>query len=509
MLSNKLSSFAAGVVCGLSFAPVFFLPGIFCISLLIAQIRTAKTKFEAIKFGYIFGFGFYLASLYWISFALGVYIDQFWWAIPFALFGLPAFMAVFISIIALISWQGRNSRFFHFLFCCVWVLIEWLISWIFTGLPWAIIGYALSKWLILIQFASIFGIFGLSFVTTYIGSSPYNFFCEQSNKEKNNFYERIIVSTILLISITVYGYIRLEDNPTQYTNISARLVQPSIAQTAKWEPEEFWQNLDMHVKLSKHQGITHVGIPDLIIWSEAALTVPYYTKNVFEKILSIFLNDKQQILLTGGISDNNKIGDDLELYSSLVAIDESANKLFEYHKSHLVPFGEYIPLKNMLPIKKITHGLLDYTEGKRKSVTIEKFDLTIWPLICYEAIFPYEVRVSNKIVDLIINVTNDTWYGNSSGPYQHFEISRMRAVENGLPMLRVANNGITAFLDPVGRILNKTELNEVAIIDNFIPKKLPDETFFSKYKLWILLLGVYFVLILQLFVKFCIHIYYK
>jgi apolipoprotein N-acyltransferase len=130
----------------------------------------------------------------------------------------------------------------------------------------------------------------------------------------------------------------------------------------------------------------------------------------------------------------------------------------------------------------------------------------IWPLICYESIFPYEVRVSNKSTDVIINITNDAWYGNSSGPYQHFEISRMRAIENGLPLLRTANNGITAFIDPLGRVLAKTKLNDITILDNFIPKKLPYETPFSKYKPWILLLWVYFVLILQLIIKFCIYI---
>ncbi len=233
--------------------------------------------------------------------------------------------------------------------------------------------------------------------------------------------------------------------------------------------------------------------------------MPYNIKPVLKEILSVFANDGQ-ILLTGGVSDNTKTGDDVELYSSLIGVNSSADKVFEYYKSHLVPFGEYIPLKNILPLKKITHGLMDYTEGKRKSEIIKKFDLAVWPLICYEAIFPYEVKISNKNIDVIINVTNDTWYGNSSGPYQHFEISRMRAIENGLPMLRVANNGISAFIDPVGRVLEKTALDEVTIIDNYIPQKLHNETLFSKYPPWIVLLGIYFVLILQSISKFFIYI---
>jgi apolipoprotein N-acyltransferase len=503
MLLNKLTSFISGLICGLSFAPVFFVPGIFGTSLLVAQIKLSQSRSEAIKYGFMFGFGFYLSSLYWISFALGVFIDQFWWAIPFALFGLPAFMAIFTAIIALFSWQMRDNKFFHFFFCFTWVFIEWIISWIFTGLPWSVIGYALSNWLILTQLASIFGIFGLSFIVIYIGSSAYNFLCVKSDIEKKNFYSRLITSLLIITAMLIYGYSRLEANPTEYTNISARLVQPCIPQTAKWDQKEFWENLDLQIELSKKEGK-----PDLIIWSEAALTLPYNIKPVIKKIQSVFAND-EQILLTGGVSDNDKTGDDLKIYSSFIGINKSGTKLLDYYKSHLVPFGEYIPFKNILPLKKITHGLMDYTEGKRKSVIIEKFDLVTWPLICYEAIFPYEVRVSNKDVDLIINITNDSWYGNSSGPYQHFEISRMRAIENGLPMLRIANNGISGFIDPVGRILEKTKLNEVIILDNIIPKKSPQETLFSKYPLYILLLWMYFVLILQLLVAFFIYITYR
>ena len=494
ILSNKLFSLFAGIICGLCFAPVFFLPGIFCISLLIAQIKISQTRFEAIKFAYIFGFGFYLSSLYWISFALGVYIDQFWWVIPFALFGLPAFMAIFTSIIALICWQLRESKIYHFFFCCIWVFIEWVISWIFTGLPWALIGYAFSKWLILIQFASIFGVFGLSFVVVYIASSPYNFLFTKPNIEKMGFYPRIITSVIVLVFIVIYGYLRLEANPTEYTNISARLVQPSIPQTAKWEAEEFWRNLDMHVELSKKEGN-----PNLIIWSEAALTVPYHLKPVMQAILSVFAND-EQILLTGGVSDNNKVDDDLELYSSLIGIDRYSTKIFEYHKAHLVPFGEYIPLKSVFSsVKKITHGMIDYVPGRMgQTIYLDKLNLRFRPLICYESIFPREDITTNA--DAFINITNDGWYGNSTGPYQHFEMARMRAIENGIPLIRVANTGISGIIDSYGRIISKTQMLHSTTLDGYLPQKITNNTIYSNFaELTILLLiAISYVILLLL-----------
>lgn len=497
MLSNRLFSFFAGIICGLCFAPVFFLPGIFCTSILLAQIKISKTKFEAMKFGYMFGFGFYLSTLYWISFGVSVYIEQFWWAIPFALFGLPAFLAIFSAIIAGLTWCFREKNSFHFIFCCIWVFVEWMISWIFSGLPWGLIGYALSNFLTLIQFADLTGIFGLSFVVIYIGSSFYNFLC---NEQRGDFYTRLLTSIMMIIAITVYGFVKIKNNPTEFSLISARLVQPSIPQTEKWDPQEFWQNLDLQVALSKRPGE-----PDLIIWSEAALVGPYNVKSIWDTILPVFSNDKQ-ILITGAVSSNNKTNEELEIYSSMIGLKQNATKIFEYHKSHLVPFGEYMPLKTILPLKKITHGIVDYTQGKRENIYVDRLKFAFQPLICYESIFTSEVKTSNRNVDVIINITNDAWYGNSSGPYQHFEISRMRSVENGLPMLRTANNGISAFIDPIGRVLNKTDLNETTIIDNFIPRKLSYETCFSRYGVRILLLATALVLILQLTNKYFLRL---
>lgn len=488
-------SFLAGIICGLCFAPVFFLPGVFLTSALLAQIKSSKTKFEAAKFGYMFGFGFYLATLYWISFGVSVYIEQFWWAIPFALLGLPAFLAIFTAILSMVAWQFRDRALFHFIFCSLWVLIEWTMSWIFTGLPWGVLGYALSNWLVMIQFADIFGIFGLSFFVIYIGSGFY---------EKVGLYSRLLTSHVMIILVIIYGTAKIQNNPTEYTEILARIVQPSIPQTEKWNPKEFWQNLDLQIELSKQKGN---GEPDVIVWSEAALTVPYNIKPVFEALLSVFANG-EQILITGGVADNNKIGDELKIYSSMIGLKKHG-KIFEYHKAHLVPFGEYMPFKDLLPFKKITHGLIDYTQGVRENIDIEQLSLVIQPLVCYESIFSVEVKTSNSIVDAIINITNDAWYGNSSGPYQHFEISRMRSVENGLPMLRASNNGISGFIDPLGRVLNKTTLDDITIIDNFIPKKLPYETWFSRYSMWTLFLGGFLVLILQLLCKYFLKLYYN
>ncbi len=494
MFLNKKTSLISGLICGLSFAPVFFTPAIFMLSVLCYQISKAPTRKQAMIFSYLFGLGFFLSTLYWIAFGVSVYINEFWWAIPFALFGLPAFLALFIGVQATYLWSLRNNILYHFVFCCSWVFAEWLMSWIFTGLPWAVIGYTLSVSDTFIQSASIVGIFGLSFAAVYVGSIFFS---------KKTLIARIIVSILIVASLIAFGHDRLQANQTEFSEVKIRIVQPSIPQIDKWDPDIFWNNFRNQIALSQKEGS-----PDLIIWSEAALTVPYHYKPVYQGLMSLFTNDNQ-VLISGGVSDNGQNGDDYEIYSSMFALSSSGETLFDYHKSHLVPFGEYMPLAKYLPVKKLTPGILDYTPGNHEIVHLAEPNLYIQPLICYESIFSEEARISNGNADVIINITNDAWYGNSSGPYQHFEISRMRSVENGLPMIRAGNNGISAIIDPLGRVLQKLELNKIGILDGSIPLKLVLPTIYSEWGVLAMLFQVVLVLILQSTIVFLSRLFYN
>lgn len=486
MYKPKINCLLLGILSGLVFAPTFLLPALLTLSYLCYVVQKSTNWQEAAKLGFIFGFGHFLSGIYWISIGVSVYIADFWWVIPFALFGLPSVLACFISASSAASFFYKNSKYYHFIFCLFWVLFEWVRSWIFTGLPWNLIGYAFSFSDILIQSLSIFGIYGLSFIVIYISTSFYPFFTKQFNRAKILIYTSVITLAVMI----TYGSIILNNNPTNFTDIKVRLVQPSIPQTEKWSKEEFWHNLTLLINLSENSELT-----DLIIWSEAALVVPFDLPPVKSKLLEMLNNNT--VLITGGISDNKKHGEESELYTAMYALAKNGNKLFEYHKSHLVPFGEYMPLKKILPFKKLTHGLVDYKEGEGGLVYLDKYNLKIKPLICYESIFPDLVRTNNKIADVIINVTNDTWYGKSSGPYQHFHISRSRAVENGLPMIRVANNGISAIIDPLGRVIDKLDLNEVNYINGLVPQKLNFSTIFSKFGNITILLIISFMFLIN------------
>ncbi|WP_395476728.1 apolipoprotein N-acyltransferase [Rickettsia endosymbiont of Pantilius tunicatus] len=519
MYKPKISCLLLGLLSGLVFAPTFLVPALLTLSYLCYLVQKSKSWQEAAILGYIFGFGHFLSGIYWISLGVSVYISDFWWAIPFALFGLPIILAFFISASCVFSFFVRNNNYYHFIFCLYWVLFEWVRSWIFTGLPWNLIGYAFSFSDILIQPLNIIGIYGLSFIVIYIFTSFYPFFTKQFNQLK----VLLLTSSMTLAVIITYGSVRLHNHPTNFTDIKVRLVQPSIPQTDKWNEEEFWHNLMLHINLSKNSEsiVNSVGLGyneqgtkpidnrratsddvdepksiDLVIWSEAALVVPYDIPAVKSELLGL-LNSVDATLITGGISDNKKRIEEFELYTAMYALEKNGNKLFEYHKSHLVPFGEYMPLKKILPFKKLTHGFIDYTEGNGGLVYLDKYNLKIKPLICYESIFPDFVRTNNEAADVIINVTNDAWYGKSSGPYQHFYISKSRAVENGLPMIRVANNGISAIIDPLGRVIKKLDLNETNYIDGLIPKKLDSPTISSRFGNITILLIIFLIFLVN------------
>lgn len=493
MFSPSIITFLSGGLLGIAFAPVHFLPAIISLSILLKRIADSQSVKDAFKQGYLFGFGFFLTLLYWIAIGVSVYADKFWWAIPFVFFGLPIIMGFLLALTATLTYLIKDKKYIHIGFCIIWVFFEWVSSWALTGFPWGLLGYISSFSLTVMQSASIIGVYGLSFIVIYLGSMFYT---------KHGLTTRLTVNLIILISIIIYGFIRINQNPTQFSDLTVRIVQPSIPQSDKWVSEEVFNNIEKHINLSIQpfqltDGKSTQDVPDIIVWSEAALTIPYYYRPVFEQLIGM-LEGEEQVLISGGVTDNGLRGEGMEIYSSLIALNSLGELEFEYHKSHLVPFGEYIPLGKYIPLDKITPGLQDYTRGNYEIVTLNKKNIKIKPQICYESIFPDEAAVNAAEVDLIVNVTNDSWYGNSSGPYQHFQIARMRAIENALPLIRAANNGISAIIDPVGRIVSQTNLNEVISIDNYLPLKLSNtNSLYYQYRYIFVLILVTLVLLLQ------------
>ncbi len=485
----KLAIFLSGVITTFAFAPYFIVICLASLSIIAYHIKHSDSAKKSFFYGWLFGLGFFISSLYWISIALTIDIEQFWWVTPFSIIGLPSILAIFTAFVGVSSWYIYKylKKNFFFIFSICWVFIELIRSWIFTGFPWQLLGYSLSFSTVLIQSASIFGVYGLSFFVIYIFSGLSCIFNSQRR-------EYLIMSGSIIFLITIFGIIRLSLNSTQFSDILIRIVQPSIVQKFKWTDKYFEENLERHIKLSRNDDIEP--FPDIIIWPEDAVVVPYTVPYVLDAISFALIKDSS-ILITGGVNDT-KYNQNYKIYSAMYAINTSHEILFEYHKQHLVPFGEYMPLRKIIPIKKITNGEIDYSSGKTPNTfVLDMFKgLKITPLICYEAIFPEEVRKKSNNADVIINITNDSWYGNSSGPYQHFYMTVLRAVENGIPLIRSANNGISAFIDPLGRIISSTKLYQIISIDSKLPIKLKNiVTLYSKFGNILLLIFISMVYI--------------
>ncbi|KAF8818581.1 apolipoprotein N-acyltransferase [Rickettsia endosymbiont of Cardiosporidium cionae] len=499
-MNIKVKNILYGMLCALSFAPTYFTLGLFTTSVLSYQIMNSNKSSNAFVNSYFFGFGFFLVSFYWLSIAVSIYIEKFWWVIPFALFGIPIFMSTFTGLIGMVSWLFRKSSLYHLAFSIIWVSTEWIISWIFSGFPWACIGYSLGFSDILLQSSSVFGILGLSFITIYVVSNWHILIIKDIKKIKI----QAIMSLIIIGLSIIYGSMRLKNNATDFTKIKTRIVQISTPQTQKWDFQHFLSELNKYIELSK---IT--GMPDLIIWPESALILPYWHENIYTRLMSVFTK-YNQLLITGSISLGSETSYSKEKnhFISMIAIDNKGKLIFDYHKSHLVPFGEYIPYKHILPIKKITHGFSDYSAGTAKTVYIPNLNLQIIPIICYESIFSADIRnlhYTNQNSNLLINITNDSWYGNSSEPFQHYLINRVRSIENGLPMLRATSNGISAVIDPYGRNIKQLKLNQLGIIDSNIPYPCTQKTLFVKYGTYTLLTLISTVAILQCIIATIIY----
>src|SRR5215469_3649543 len=399
--------------------------------------------------GYAFGFGFFAAGLYWISGALFVDIATFWWLIPIAALGLPAALSLYIGVVFLITniaskhlRLSKTARVFGF--AITWTSAEWIRGHAFTGLPWNLIG---STWsggfpgaIAVLQCVAWIGIYGLSFVTilaaslpALLGASP---LVPISGSRR---WVPAIGAALLLLILGVLGAIRLEMSPIATSKIWLRVVQPSIPQTMKWEPAAAEGNLRRLLNLSAAPSSRSIAA---IVWPEAATPFLLERDVTVRREIASIVPDKGY-LITGALRASLPPGPVMQMWNSIEALNAAGEIVARYDKAHLVPFGEYLPFREVLPIKKITPGTIDLSAGPGPRTIALPGLPPFAAAICYEAIFPGTIVDEHERPAWILNVTNDAWYGLSSGPFQHLASARTRTIEEGLPMVRVANNGIS------------------------------------------------------------------
>jgi apolipoprotein N-acyltransferase len=351
-----------------------------------------------------------------------------------------------------------------------WCAAEWLRGHVLTGLPWNLVGYAWSGAfpgsLAMLQSTSLFGIYGLSLLTVTAALVPATL-----GDLSGRHLPPLVAGAAALLLCFAYGWTRLDDGATaMQPGIRIRIVQPSIPQTLKNDPEERIENFRRHLALSAEPSPD--GQPaNVLVWPEAS--APPFLDRQPEALKAIAaLLPPGGLALVGSDRGDPPPGPIRHVWNSLVAIDRSGVIQGSYDKAHLVPFGEYVPLRSVLPLDKITPGTIDFSAGPGP-LTLHLAGLPPFsPLICYEIIFPGAVTDAADRPQWLLSLTNDAWYGVSSEPFQHFSIARVRAIEEGMPVVRAANNGISGLIDPYGRVVRRLGLDVVGFLDVSLPRAL-------------------------------------
>lgn len=471
-------SFLAGGIAAFTMPPygvwLFLFPALGTLYFLLSGSTCKKDCFIT---SYLFGFGYFVTGLWWIGNALLVEGNDYQWAWPLAVIGLPVMLALFPAICLTTLHRFANykslSGFCGFVFTMT--LSEWLRGHLFTGFPWNLYGYGWSELDSIIQTVSFGGIYFLTLLTIFWGSATGFLLVWQSNIVRRLIFILFVTGTFGLSFL--YGYNRLNQYiPSFHNDLRLRIVQTNIPQHEKWDRDFFWPNFEKYLELSQ-PGKNYEG-RTLIIWPETAISYHHTgNKTTRQEIIDLLQRHQNGFLMTGILRRENEH----HYMNSLTLYDSNLSLLKAYDKSHLVPFGEYIPLQKFIPLKTVT----SFTGFKAGNGPISQNaqDIPAYsPLICYEIIFPGHVTGKKNRPEWIINVTNDGWYGDSPGPYQHLSKARFRAIEEGLPVVRVAGTGISAVIDPTGRILEYISYGKTDTLVASLPKPIEEKTFYARHR---------------------------
>jgi len=427
--------------------------------------------------GWWFGFGYLAVGLYWIAAALFVDIARFWWLVPFAVLALPAALALFVGLVGAVLARLALSGPARVLALAVaWTVGEWTRGVVLTGFPWNLAGYAWTAGDAAAQGAALVGAYGLSALAVLIAAAPATLADPGSRARRQGLP---LVAAALLALALAGGWWRLAgaeagDQP----GVRLRLVQAAVPQTLKWDPGERDRILERHIALSRGPGfaaVTHV------IWPETAAP-SFLDRDPERRALVARAAPPGGLVLVGTNRTTPERREPFQVWNSLQAIAPDGSVVGHYDKAHLVPFGEYLPARAVLGrlgLGKITAGTVDFSAGPGPRTLALPGLPPVGPLICYEAIFPGAVTARESRPAWLLNLTNDGWYGRTAGPYQHLAIARMRTVEEGLPLVRAANNGISAVFDAYGRERARLPLDASQVLDSPLPSPI-DPTPFAR-----------------------------
>ncbi len=477
-----LFSLVAGLLACLGLPPVPLWPvPLLMLALLIYQLEKAPNGRQAFLIGWLFGLGYFVAGLYWIGNALLIDSNKFWWMVPFAVIGLPAYLALFT---AASTWMYHrlfscyNVYWRPWIFAACWVAMELARAFIFGGFPWNLIGYIWAESsLVISQFAFLTGIYGVGFLTCLMAGALY---VAAQKIPKSLKYKAILPIILATAVIAGFGSYRLylQSEPETLRQITVRLVQPNIPQEERYFAVDQFFIFREHYTLSEIEGKEPV---DLLVWPESSVPFPLNPQNWEVNSIASLLKPGAIALVGGPSTQQTPQG--RKGYNSLYVINDHGEIADIYRKVRLVPFGEFVPLSEYLPIDKVTRGQFSYSPGD----SLKTIDLPgiakISPLICYEVIFSGDVVANGSDQPhILVNITDDSWYGLSSGPFQHYNSARFRSIEENLPLIRVANTGVSGVFDNKGRTMAKLPLKRKGVLDQQVEIKDFKPSIYSKVK---------------------------
>ena len=490
---TRASAFALGALSILSMAPFFLWPVLWLtLPGLLALLRIAEaaspacgrwTRWRssalgrAAETGWWFGFGYHVFGLFWVVEAFLVEAETFAWLIPLTL-ALPAGLALFTAATTAFAAAVAPARTFDRVVALAlgFGVTEWLRGHILTGLPWNVLGYALTP-PGMMQGAAYVGIYGLTIATVLMFAGPIVVW--RQHRQRAAAIALALVLPVLAPILSLLAAFEYEPPvPLRAQPPFVRIVQPSILQREKWQPENQRRIFDEHLALSLTapdgtiDGARNIA---LIVWPEAAMPFVPLAQPIALFDIGRMLPENTTLLSGALRIDPAAPNQERRVYNTLLGFrrGEPAAHMATYDKTHLVPFGEYLPLQRLLEamglqqLSKLRGGFASGTEP-RPLIDVPGVG-RLAPLICYESIFPARVVQTVERPRALVVVTNDGWFGNTTGPRQHFHMARVRAVEEGLPVIRSANNGISAIIDPLGRVVARLDLNVRGTIDASLP----------------------------------------
>lgn len=478
-MAGLVSSVLAGACIVFALPPYSILPlGMVAFAVLSLLLRDAAPM-RALGLGYLFGLGQFVPGLFWVTESFQVDADRFGWLALPAVLGLAAVLSVFPALACTLSARmARAGLPLALSLATSWTGLEWLRGHVLTGFPWNLAAYTLADWLPFAQVASLVGSYGLGFLLVLCSALVGLAFPAPARR-----LQVICFASATAIAVIVAGFgaarLTLSDPPSE-RGAHIRVVQPNIAQSAKWDEGSRKANILRLLSLSARPGDY-----DILLWPETAWP-GFLAEDTGARVMLGWLLPNTAVLLAG--SPEREVTADGTVYrNSVLAIAPDGSVLTRYAKHHLVPFGEYVPWRSVLPFQRLVESLGDFLPGPGPRTLAFGPHPYAGIAICYEIIFPGHVVDDAIRPDWIFNATNDAWFGASIGPKQHLASARMRAIEEGLPLVRAANTGISALIDAYGKTLAMLDIETSGVIDMRLPRPL-QPTLYARIGDWSVLL---------------------